>query len=33
MYFDVPEAAYYLGYASTESLYRLLVAGLLDDYI
>ena len=33
MYCDVPEAAYYLGYASPASLYRLLKAGLLDDYV
>ena len=30
---DVTEAAWYLGYASPASLYRLLKAGLLDDYI
>ena len=33
MYCDVPEAAYYLGYASPCTLYRLLKAGLLDDYV
>jgi hypothetical protein len=30
---DVTEAAWYLGYASPASLYRLLKAGLLDDYV
>ena len=30
---DVIEAAWYLGYASPASLYRLLKAGLLDDYV
>ena len=33
MYCDVPEAAYYLNYRSPASLYRLLKAGLLDDYV
>ena len=33
MYCDVPEAAYYLGYASPASLYRLLKAGLLKEYV
>ena len=33
MYCDVPEAAFYLNYQSPASLYRLLKAGLLDDYI
>ena len=33
MYCYVPEAAFYLGYASPASLYRLLKAGLLDDYV
>ena len=33
MYCDVPEAAYYLGYASPASLYRLINAGLLKEYI
>ena len=33
MYCDVPEAAYYLGYASAASLYRLLKAGLLKEYV
>ena len=33
MYCDVTEAAFYLGYASPASLYRLLKAGLLDDYV
>ena len=32
MYCDIPEAAYYLGYASSASLYRLLKAGLLKEY-
>ena len=30
---DVTEAAWYLGYASPASLYRLLKAGLLDNYV
>ena len=30
---DVTEAAWYLGYASPASLYRLLKAGLLEDYV
>ena len=30
---DVPEAAFYLNYQSPASLYRLLKAGLLDDYV
>ena len=33
MYCYVPEAAFYLGYASPASLYRLLKAGLLEDYV
>ena len=33
MYCDVPEAAYYLGYQSPASLYRLINAGLLKEYI
>ena len=33
MYCDVPEAAYYLGYASPASLYRLLKAGLLKEHV
>ena len=33
MYCDVPEAAYYLGYASPAILYRLLKAGLLKEYV
>ena len=33
MYCDVPEAAFYLNYQSPASLYRLLKAGLLDDYV
>jgi len=33
MYCDVPEAASYLGYASPATLYRLLKAGLLKDYV
>ncbi len=33
MYCDVPEASYYLNYRSPASLYRLLKAGLLDDYV
>ena len=33
MYCDVPEAAYCLGYASPVSLYRLLKAGLLKEYV
>ena len=33
MCFDLPEAAYYLGYASQASLYRLLKAGLLKEYV
>ena len=33
MYCDVPEAAFYLNYQSPASLYRLIKAGLLDDYI
>ena len=33
MYCDVPEAVYYLGYASPASLYRLINAGLLKEYI
>ena len=30
---DVTEAAFYLNYQSPASLYRLLKAGLLDDYV
>ena len=30
---DVTEAAWYLGYASPASLYRLLKAGLLENYV
>ena len=30
---DVSEAAFYLGYASPTSLYRLINAGLLKEYI
>ena len=30
---DVTEAAWYLGYASPASLYRLLKAGLLKEYV
>ena len=30
---DVTDAAWYLGYASPASLYRLLKAGLLDNYV
>ena len=30
---DVTEAAFYLNYQSPASLYRLIKAGLLDDYI
>ena len=30
---DVTEAAWYLGYASPDSLYRLLKDGLLDNYV
>ena len=33
MYCDVPEAAYYLNYQSPASLYRLIKAGLLEDYV
>ena len=33
MYCDVPEAAFYLNYQSPATLYRLLKAGLLDDYV
>ena len=33
MYYDVPEAAYYLGHASPASLYRLLKAGLLKEHV
>ena len=33
MYCDVPEAAFYLNYQNPATLYRLLKAGLLDDYI
>ena len=33
MYCDVPEASFYLNYQSPASLYRLLKAGLLDDYV
>ncbi len=33
MYCDVLEAAYYLGYASPASLYRLLKAGLLKEHV
>ena len=33
MYYDVPEAAYYLGYASPASLYRLLKAGSLKEHV
>ena len=33
MYCDVPEAASYLGYASPATLYRLLKAGLLKEYV
>ena len=33
MYCDVPEAAFYLNYQSPASLYRLLKAGLLKEYV
>ena len=33
MYCDVPEAAFYLNYQSPASFYRLLKAGLLEDYV
>ena len=33
MYCDVPEAVYYLNYQSPASLYRLIKAGLLEDYV
>ena len=33
MYCDVPEASYYLGFTSPASLYRLINAGLLKEYI
>ncbi len=33
MYCDVPEAAYYLNYQSPATLYRLIKAGLLEDYV
>ena len=33
MYCDVPEAVYYLVYASPTSLYRLLKAGLLKEHV
>ena len=33
MYCDVPEASFYLNYRSPASLYRLLKAGLLEDYV
>ena len=33
MYCDVPEAAFYLNYQSPATLYRLLKAGLLDNYV
>ena len=33
MYCDVPEAAFYLNYQSPASLYRLIKAGLLEDYV
>ena len=33
MFCDVPEAAFYLNYQSPASLYRLLKAGLLEDYV
>ena len=33
MYCDVPEASFYLNYQSPATLYRLLKAGLLDDYV
>ena len=33
MYCDVPEASFYLNYQSPATLYRLIKAGLLDDYI
>ena len=33
MFCDVPEASFYLNYQSPATLYRLLKAGLLDDYV
>ena len=33
MYCDVPEASFYLNYRSPATLYRLLKAGLLEDYV
>ena len=33
MFCDVPEASFYLNYQSPASLYRLLKAGLLEDYV
>jgi len=33
MFCDVPEASFYLNYKSPASLYRLLKAGLLEDYV
>ena len=33
MYCDVPEASFYLNYQSPATLYRLIKAGLIDDYI
>ena len=33
MYCDVPEAAFYLNYQSPASLYRLIKAGLLKEYV
>ena len=33
MYCDVPEAAFYLNYQSPATLYRLIKAGLLEDYV
>ena len=33
MYCDVPEAAFYLNYRSPATLYRLISAGLLAEYI
>ena len=30
---DVPEASFFLNYQSPATLYRLLKAGLLDDYV
>ena len=33
MYCDVPEAAFYLNYQSPATLYRLIKAGLLKEYV